>query len=476
MFSIKNIIIAGIVGCAMCATTSCRENEYGTVDLTLPEEQEVKATYTFTGVTGLYSDADFDRVKNALDNNTAPAEVVQEFNNLKNSNYASKSYTPTPQNKIVRGDISGTGESTQTYTYAMKDAAAAYQQALLWKLTGDNGYAATATNILTAWAGKCTAITSNDADFNLAAGAQGFTFALAGQMLMSYDGWDADQKTAFKTWMKNVFATVNKEFLTNHAKGTSFQNSHKNVPQAVWDEHYWSNWDMVTLTSYLAIGILCEDNDMVNYVVNYFYSGVGNGNINKLIRGTHTDPLGSGETICQNQESGRDQGHAQMSTMVCGTLCQLAYSLYRQNPSVEKLDFFAANNNAVLHMAEYVALSNLRDGTDRRNATGVFLVTAATMPFTEYHHCPGASSAGDDNLHTQMTEEQASGKPRTGETRPGWEIFLAHYKDLGTGYKYVKQMADKIRPEGGAGEQENRYGDNSGAFDQLGWNTLMLYQ
>ena len=37
-------------------------------------------------------------------------------------------------------------------------------------------------------------------------------------------------------------------------------------------------------------------------------------------------------------------------------------------------------------------------------------------------------------------------------------------------------MADKIRPEGGSGEGLNRYGDNSGAFDQLGWCTLMLYQ
>ena len=64
-----------------------------------------------------------------------------------------------------------------------------------------------------------------------------------------------------------------------------------------------------------------------------------------------------------------------------------------------------------------------------------------------------------------------------GEVRPGWEILYNHYartKGLGSGYKYAKQLADKMRPEGGSGDA--RYGANSGAFDQLGWGTLMLYQ
>ena len=46
---------------------------------------------------------------------------------------------------------------------------------------------------------------------------------------------------------------------------------------------------------------------------------------------------------------------------------------------------------------------------------------------------------------------------------------------MSSGFTYVKQFADKLRPECGAGEAQNRYGTNSGAFDQLGWGTLMLY-
>ena len=37
-----------------------------------------------------------------------------------------------------------------------------------------------------------------------------------------------------------------------------------------------------------------------------------------------------------------------------------------------------------------------------------------------------------------------------------------------------RQFAEKLRPEGGPGDA--RYGNNSGAYDQLGWGTLMLYQ
>ena len=64
-----------------------------------------------------------------------------------------------------------------------------------------------------------------------------------------------------------------------------------------------------------------------------------------------------------------------------------------------------------------------------------------------------------------------------GGVRPGWEIIYNHYakvKGLGNGYVYTQQFAGKMRPEGGVGD--SRYGHNSGAFDQLGWGTLMLYR
>ena len=50
---------------------------------------------------------------------------------------------------------------------------------------------------------------------------------------------------------------------------------------------------------------------------------------------------------------------------------------------------------------------------------------------------------------------------------------MAHYKPLGKACLYSETFAKKLRPEGGPGD--DRYGPNSGAFDQAGWSTLMLY-
>lgn len=462
MKTIKNILIAGLVSCGIAAaTTSCRENEWGTVDLTPSEDiyTPVSGTYTFASHCALYTDADFQRVKQSLDNGTAPQAVKDEFQALKTNSYAQLTYTPNPQKEIVRGDATGTETGAENYTYAMRDAAAAYQTAMLWRLTGDDRYADKAIEILNGWAATCVRITSNDANRVLAAGAQGYTFANAAGMVYGYSGWASAQREKFKEWMTTVFATMNRDFMDNHGGSNNCA------------EHYWSNWDLVNMASYFSIGVLTENSEMVNYVVNYFHQGKGNGCLQRLIRGTHTDPLGTGEQISQNQESGRDQGHAQMSMMVTAEVCQMAWSLYQANPEVSQLDFFSAGDNAILKMGEYVALSNLKSGTDNANASGSWLVTAAQMPFAQYGYCQPGCGCKDQNhgaIHTQMADDAGRGS-----VRPGWEILLAHYKNV-SGHKYIEQMAAKLRPECGSGD--SRYGSNSGAFDQTGWNTLMLYQ
>lgn len=460
----KIMIIAGVAA-LMALQTSCRENEYGTVDLTMPDddqtEEPVAAQYTYNHPCAMFSQADFDRVKASLDDGSAPQAVKDAYQGLQNSPYSMASYQPQPQKWIVRGDATGTEPGVENYAYAMRDAAAAYQLALRWKLSGDDQYADAAINMLNRWAATCVGITSNDANQMLAAGAQGYTFACAADILSTYDGWNSTDFETFKTWIVNVFASKNREFLDHTDANTCAL-------------HYWSNWDLVNMCSYLAIGILTENDDMVNYVVNYFYNGAGNGCINNLIQGTFDDPLGTGEQICQNQESGRDQGHSEMSAVVSANLAQMAYTLYTQNPEVTQLDFFSANDNALLKMGEYVALANLRNGTDNANSQGQFLITAAQMPFNTYEYCVDCSCR--DKNHSAVQTGLADDNGRGG-VRPGWEIYYMHYArimGLSSGFTYVKQFADKMRPECGVGD--SRYGSNSGAFDQLGWGTLMLYQ
>lgn len=468
----KIMLTAGLAA-LIALQTSCRENEYGTVDLTMPDDETpsyepIEAQYQYPHPCIMYSQEDFDYVKQSFADGTAPQEVQDELQALKNSQFASLSYIAQPQSCIVRGDDKGTpiddgtDKKVENYAYAMRDAGSAYQQALLYKLTDDERYAAAAVKTLNAWAATCKGIYSNDANMYLAAGAQGYTFAAAAEMLRGSQSWnDADFNT-FCKWLVDVFASRNAEFLAHTDPNTC----------AV---HAWSNWDLVNMCSYLAIGILTENDEMVNYVVNYFYNGAGNGCIKNLIQGHHTDP-NTGEPIYQNQESGRDQGHAEMSAMVTANLAQMAYTLFTKNPEVTQLDFFAADDNALLKMGEYVALSNLKDGHDNANKDGQWVIAATAMPFTTYEYCVGCSCKDKNHSATHTTLANDEGR---GSVRPGWEIYYNHYKrikGLSNGFTYVKQFADKLRPECGVGEGQNRYGTNSGAFDQLGWGTLMLYR
>ncbi len=463
----RNIIkIAGAALLMVVLTSSCQENEHGTVDLSLPEKPSVvEAKYTYNHPSAMYSDVDFDRVKAMLDDGTAPQSVKDEFQNLKNNTYAMHTYTPNPQTLIVRGDATGiTNDGKENYAPAMRDASAAYQKALLWKLTGDSQYAEKSIQILNAWAATCTGITSNDANQMLAAGCQGYTFANAAEIMQTYEGWASADVAIFKEWIVRVFASKNKQFLDYHWYFGS--------TDCIF--HYWSNWDLVNMCSYLAIGILTENDEMVNRIVNYFHTGGGNGSIKNIIQGTFADPLGTGESISQNQESGRDQGHASMSVAVAANLSQMAYTLYQSNPDISELDFFAANENAIMKMGEYVALSNLKNGTDNNNATGAWVITTEEIPFNEYKYCIDCTCK--DKTHGAIHSSVANDAGR-GAVRPGWEILYNHYakiKGLGSGYTYSKQLADKMRPEGGSGD--SRYGSNSGAFDQLGWGTLMMYR
>lgn len=455
----KKLLIC-LVG--ILALTACHENKKGTVNLDDYVQPVKIESIQFNHPCALYTAADFQRVKTALEAGTAPAEVKAEFEALKSNKYTLGTYGVTvhAHEQIVRGDPKGTIEGVENYADAFRDAAAAYQFALLWKLTGDNTYADKAITILNGWARVCKVVTANDANHFLAAGAQGFTFALAGELMRDYNAWSKESFQIFQQWMLDVFAAKNKEFLTKHANT-------KCGPR-----HYWSNWDLVNLCSYFQIGILTEDKDMVLYIVNYFLTnGVGNGRLKFLCSASHLDPLGTGETIIQAQESGRDQGHAVMSAAVAIQLCQAAYALYQSNPTIESLDFYKQQDYAMLHIAEYIALTNIRQGEDKGNATGPWLLPSDRIPFTTV----GPWCTGDENHEAARIQTVFSENGR-GTIRPGWEMLLRYCKknNIG-GYAYTEMMANKLRPEKGAGDTD-RYGDNSGAFDQVGWSTLMCYE
>ena len=75
MKNIKHILIAGFLGCAMCATTACQENEDGDNSAALARYQKKPAvTLNYNHPCALYSAADFARVKAAIAAGTLTAD------------------------------------------------------------------------------------------------------------------------------------------------------------------------------------------------------------------------------------------------------------------------------------------------------------------------------------------------------------------------------------------------------------------
>jgi hypothetical protein len=467
MISFKNILIAGCVCCCITATTACQSNEDGTIDLS-GYTPEPEVTIVYNHPCALYSAADFARVRQAIAAGTLNAAQQEEWTALQQSPYVLGEYgvTTHAHQQIVRGDAKGTTEGVENYADAMRDAAAAHQFGLLWQLTKNDTYAQKGVKILMDWANTCTEVTANDNNFYLAAGAQGYTFALAGEELRDYSGWSESEFTEYKNWMVSVFGSKNYKFLMLHGS------SNCGSPL-----HYMSNWDMVNLASYLQIGILTENDEIVKFVTDYFTkNGDGQGALKNIQQATYsfTSPEGV-EQITQAQESGRDQGHATMAMVVAANLAQSAWALYEDNPTYTDLDYFSADNNALLRMAEYNAMANLKDGTHDDitivSGSGVqggnWLYTVAQIPFTVVGQwCSNPN-------HEAGRLQNGFGEDARGNLRPGYEIFVKHYGTLSGSY-FVRKYAEVQRPECGSGDA--RYGTNSSAFDQIGWGTLMLYQ
>ena len=368
---------------------------------------------------GLQSEEDFTRIKAKIAANQEP--WLSGWNKLIANSHAQATYTPGPVEILIRGT---TSEGSENYSRAFNDAAAAYQLALRWKISGDIVYAQAGINILNAWARTCKRV-AGDTNASLAYGLYGYQFAIAGIMLKGYTGWNATDFAAYQKWMMDVFYPGNLDFLTRH-HGTCYT-------------HYWANWDLANLTSVLAIGILNDNRHLYNYAVDYLQRGGGNGNWFKAINYVFD---GDNAGLAQLQESGRDQGHA---TLVIGLLGHIAQLTWNQGD-----DFYGLDDNRFLKACEYTAKYN---------------VANMDVPFHEYIR------KWEHDCRSEVYTVVASGG--RGTVRPIWAGPYNHYAKIkklpATATKFTMLGANSVKPEGGGGD----YGSNSGGFDQLGFGTLL---
>lgn len=357
----------------------------------------------------LHAQADLDRMAAKVRAGAEPYRAG--WQRLEANRHAQASWKANPQETVYRG-----GDSPQNVSVLFNDVHAAYQNALRWRISGEQAYGDAARDILNAWSGTLRKIEGN-ADRFLAAGIQGYQFANAAELMRGYPGFDLGR---FKTMMLEVFYPLSDSFLTNH--------------NGAFITNYWANWDLMSMCNVLAIGILCDDRAKIERAVEYFKHGEGNGAIGNAVPYLHPGGLG------QFQESGRDQGHTLLAVGLMATFCEMAWN--------QGYDLYGYDDNRFLKGAEYAAKYNL--GED--------------VPFTPLKLKQGAPGVWSRTL--DVPEVSPAGR---GHVRPIWAMVQNHYVNRkGLAAPYVTAIGAKDATEGGGGD----YGPNSGGFDQLGFGTL----
>ncbi|MFE5888141.1 alginate lyase family protein [Streptomyces sp. NPDC056468] len=366
------------------------------------------ATFTHPGM--LHNAGDINRAKVRVAAGTDP--WLSGWNRLTANSHAQSTWTHRATATIIRG---GTG---QNYGLLYNDIAAAYQNALRWRVGGTEANARCAATILNAWSRTLTTLTGN-ADRFLAAGLYGWQFANACELMRGYSGFDL---AAAQEMLVRVFHPLNNQFLTGHNDACI--------------TNYWANWDLCNVASVMAIGILTDDAAKYDRAVTYFKSGAGNGAIQKAVPFLYANV--DGYDLGQWQESGRDQGHTMMGMGQMGAICEMAWN--------QGDDLYSYDGRRFMKAAQYVAKYNR--GSD--------------VPFTTYNWGSGQNCAPQ----SQTVISSAS----RGQVRPVWAMLHYHYgRRLLLDDKYIADMCFSVAPEGGGGD----YGSDSGGFDQLGFGTLM---
>ena len=247
--------------------------------------EPVRADFAFVHPGLLQSQEDIERMKKGIASKDPVISAgFQVFRNdkLSQSTYVLKG----PGETIGRAPNANFGQFND-------DAAAAYQNALLWCLTGDMAYANKAKEILNAWASRLRRVTGRDGV--LMAGLGPFDMVNAAELLRySNAGWpEADIRRCEGMFTNAIYPEL-KDFAL-------FANG---------------NWDAAAEQTMMAIAVFCNDRALFERVLRYYCHGGGDGRL------THYLINEAG----QAQESGRDQQHTQLGLGLLGDCCQVAWN------------------------------------------------------------------------------------------------------------------------------------------------------
>lgn len=361
---------------AACSSKFDKENIEVIVDD--PDTEPVPMVFVHPGI--LHNDDDLNRIKNIVDQKTQPGygsyeELIKQV--TASSNYQIKG----PFERIARD-----GEDGYTKSLYESDFKAAYHNAIMWVITGNETHAKKAIEIINAYSNKLIAITGTN-DNNLTASLGSFVLVNAAEILRyKYSGWTTEETTKCETMFNNVFAAELRKFYSRPA----YTNG---------------NWGTATIKAMLGISVFLDNEDYFKEALRLFYSkGLDNGSLANYI----INEAG------QCQESGRDQGHVMFGIGSLAEACEIGYH--------QNIDMYGALENRLLKGYEYTAKYNIGLG----------------VPFVQWTDVTGKYSNW-----TQISDS------KRGEFRSVFEIAYNAYvvrKELKMPYTEI--ILNSIRPEG----------------------------
>ena len=192
----------------------------------VPAAVDAPATFTHPGVGVSRAQLDFVRAK--VQAGAQP--WTNAFNQAKSSSYASLSRTPTPRAVVECGPYSNPNLGC---TNEREDAIAAYTDALLWYITGDDRYAQKAIQLMDAWSATIQDHTNSNAPLQTAWAASSWPKA-AEIIKYVYRNWPNSGR--FGTMLRNVY-----------------------LPEIINGSNSNGNWELSMTEAIQGIGVFLED-------------------------------------------------------------------------------------------------------------------------------------------------------------------------------------------------------------------------
>ena len=250
--------------------------------------------------------ADLSLLKRLITEGRSPYK--EAFLRLKSE--ADKGYAVQSHTRVMRGPYGKPNIGGEDLRIS---ANMAYNNALVWYITGEKKYADNAIAIINAWTPVLWDFDFNDA--KLIAALTGSVWCNAAEILKyTPSGWKQEDMTAFKKMLMTVYYPLLRFYFPT-ANG---------------------NWNGGIIQTILAIAIFTDDRLMFNNAIDHFLHSPANGSLFKYIY-----PSG------QCQESPRDQGHVQMGLGLFAGAAQIAFT--------QGIDFFTIGQNRIAKGFEFTA-------------------------------------------------------------------------------------------------------------------------